>query len=44
VSTARMHQWWEDLARADERGVFRLGFTAFIVACVKEGPDPEVTA
>jgi hypothetical protein len=39
-----MHQWWEDLGRADERGVFLLGFTAFIVAGVNESPDPEVTA
>jgi hypothetical protein len=35
VTPEEVQQWWEDLRRANERGRFFAGLTAFIVAGTK---------
>jgi hypothetical protein len=37
LAPAQVRAWWEQLREAEERGVFLLGFTAFIVAGAKPG-------
>jgi ubiquinone/menaquinone biosynthesis C-methylase UbiE len=37
LTAGQVHGWWEGLRAADERGMFLLGFTAFIVTGAKPG-------
>ncbi len=37
LTAEQVRRWWEGLRAAEERGVFLLGFTAFIVVGVKSG-------